>query len=111
MFSKEDGTIRNEVRLSAAQTKGGQPRTVFLPKKLQDELAIYLATRYARFPDVPFFHTSKRLGFSANSLCQWFFWAYRNAGIAGASSPGGPTRKANPPQSMVGVLSFKRDFK
>ena len=29
----EDGSIRNEVRLSAAQTKGGQPRTVFLPKK------------------------------------------------------------------------------
>ena len=85
----EDGTIRNEVRLSAAQTKGGQPRTVFLPQKLQDELAVYLTTRYARFPDVPFFHTSKRLGFSANSLCQWFFWAYRNAGIAGASSHSG----------------------
>ena len=85
----EDGTIRNEVRLSAAQTKGGQPRTVFLPKKLQDELAIYLSTRYAKYPDIPFFHTANRLGFSANSLCQWFFWAYRNAGIAGASSHSG----------------------
>lgn len=85
----DDGTIRNEVRLSAAQTKGGQPRTVFLPKKLQEELAIYLETRRARFPDIPFFHTASRLGFSANSLCQWFYWAYRNAGIAGASSHSG----------------------
>ena len=28
-----DGTIKGEIRLSANQTKGGQPRTVFLPKK------------------------------------------------------------------------------
>ena len=84
-----DGTIRNEIRLSADQTKGGQPRTVFISKKLQVELSNYLQTRYARFNDIPFFHTSTRLGFSANSLCQWFFWLYRDAGIAGASSHSG----------------------
>jgi integrase/recombinase XerD len=29
------------------------------------------------------------LGFSANSLCQWYFWIYRSAGISGASSHSG----------------------
>jgi integrase/recombinase XerD len=29
------------------------------------------------------------MGFSANSLCQWFFWIYRAAGISGASSHSG----------------------
>lgn len=85
----DDGTIKAEIRLSAEQTKGGQPRTVFLPNKLRVELANYLATRHAKFPDIPFFHTANRLGFSANSLCQWFFWTYRNAGISGASSHSG----------------------
>jgi integrase/recombinase XerD len=84
-----DGTIKGEIRLSALQTKGGNPRTVFLPKKLQDELVIYLTTRHVRYSEVPFFHTSGRLGFTANTLTQHFFWLYRNAGVAGASSHSG----------------------
>ncbi|MBU3589526.1 site-specific integrase [Polynucleobacter sp. 80A-SIGWE] len=85
----EDGTIKHEIRLKASQTKGGVPRTVFLPAKLQVELAAYYATRYCAMPEIPFFHTSRRMGFSANSLCQWFYWTYRSAGIAGASSHSG----------------------
>ena len=85
----EDGTIKREIRLSAAQTKGGHARTVFIPAKLQAELQSYIATRYARLPHLPFFHSANRLGFSANSLCQWFFWVYRAAGISGASSHSG----------------------
>jgi integrase/recombinase XerD len=85
----EDGTIKNEIRLSGAQTKGGHARTVFIPAKLQAELQNYLATRYSRLPQLPFFHSANRLGFSANSLCQWFFWIYRAAGISGASSHSG----------------------
>jgi integrase/recombinase XerD len=85
----EDGTIKKEIRLSAAQTKGGNPRTVFIPVKLQAELQAYLATRYATSAHLPFFHSANRLGFSANSLCQWFFWIYRAAGISGASSHSG----------------------
>ena len=30
-----DGTIKDEIRLSAAQTKGGHPRTVFVSQKLK----------------------------------------------------------------------------
>ena len=85
----EDGTIKNEIRLSGAQTKGGHARTLFIPAKLQAELQSYLATRYSRLPQLPFFHSANRMGFSANSLCQWFFWIYRAAGISGASSHSG----------------------
>lgn len=85
----DDGTIKMEIRLSASQTKGGSPRTVFIPAKLQAELQAYLATRHAVMLHMPLFHSANRVGFSANSLCQWFFWTYRAAGIAGASSHSG----------------------
>ena len=85
----EDGVVKKEIRLSAMQTKGGNPRTVFIPDKLQAELQAYLATRHVHMPSIPFFHTATNLGFTANSLCQWFFWNYRAAGISGASSHSG----------------------
>jgi integrase/recombinase XerD len=85
----EDGTIKSEIRLSAAQTKGNDGRTVFLPAKLKEELAVYLKTRHAKFADIPLFHTSHRLGFTPNTMCQHFFWLYKKAGIAGASSHSG----------------------
>ncbi len=84
-----DGTIKTEIRLSADQTKGDQGRVVFIPQKLRDEFAGYLKTRMMFNPEIPFFHTSNRLGFSANSLCQWFFWTYKRAGINNASSHSG----------------------
>ncbi len=85
----DDGTIRSEIRLSAAQTKGNDGRTVFLPNKLRDELAVYLTTRHIKDPKVAFFHTSNRLSFTPNTLCQHFFWLYKKAGVAGASSHSG----------------------
>ena len=84
-----DGTIKSEIRLSAAQTKGNDGRTVFLPAKLKEELAVYLKTRHITMPDIPLFHTSKRLGWTPNTMCQHFFWLYKKAGIAGASSHSG----------------------
>lgn len=85
----DDGTVKSEIRLSAEQTKGGQPRTVFISSKLKQEFENYIKTRHARMADLPFFHTDHRLGFSANGLCVWFFWLYRHAGISGASSHSG----------------------
>ena len=84
-----DGTIKNEIRLSAAQTKGKHPRTVFVSQRLQSELANYLKTRHLKGADTPLFHTEHRLGFSANGLCVWFYQLYKNVGISGGSSHSG----------------------
>ncbi len=82
----KDGTVKSEIRLTAEQTKGRQPRTVFLPQKLRDELQAYLALRQPAIAEHPLFITSGRKGFTANGMTQHFFWLFRNAGIAGASS-------------------------
>ena len=85
----DDGTIKSEIRLSAQQTKGNDGRTVFLPVKLKEELAVYLKTRHIKDPTIALFHTANRLSFTPNTLCQHFFWLYKKAGIAGASSHSG----------------------
>ena len=85
----EDGTIKNEIKLSAHQTKGNTARVVFIPHKLKEEISDYLTTRMIKNPEIPLFHTDDRLGFTPNSLCQWFYWTYKRAGINGASSHSG----------------------
>ena len=84
-----DGTVKAEVRLSPEQTKGRHARTVYLPKKLQDALAEFIKCRCINSTDEPVFYTANGIGFSANSLCQMFFWLYRNSGVEGASSHSG----------------------
>ena len=81
-----DGTVKAEIRLSAEQTKGRHPRTVFISQKLQDELQSYLALRKPINAKEPLFVTAGRKGFSANVLTQHFFWLFKQAGISGASS-------------------------
>lgn len=81
-----DGTIRAEVRLTAEQTKGRHPRTVFLPQKLQQELADYMSLRPNAQPHHPLFITAGRKRFSANVMAQHFHYLFKAAGIAGASS-------------------------
>lgn len=84
-----DGTIKNEIRLSAAQTKGKHPRVVFISTKLQQILADYWATRRIYEPNAAFFHTDHRMSFSPNGLCVWFHQLYKNAEISGGSSHSG----------------------
>lgn len=84
-----DGRVKTEVRLSAEQTKGRQPRTVFLPQRLQTELQAYLDLRKPTNPAHPLFVTAGRRAFTANVLTQHLFWLYRAAGISGASSHSG----------------------
>jgi integrase/recombinase XerD len=96
----EDGSIKDEVWLSAAKTKGSRGRTFLLPKKLQDEIHDYLCARFnlKELKVLHFTDTSKALfysqkssirGFSANTLAQWFGALYRKVGIEGASSHSG----------------------
>ena len=85
----DDGTIRNEIRLSASQTKGNVGRVVFVNEKLRAELDNYLRNRRIKDKNQPLFYTEKREGFNANTLTQWFFWLYKKAGISSASSHSG----------------------
>jgi integrase/recombinase XerD len=81
-----DGTVKAEIRLTAEQTKGRQPRTVFLPQKLRDELQTYLDLRGLVPATNPLFITGGRKRFSANLMAQHFHYLFKHAGIAGASS-------------------------
>ena len=84
-----DGTVKEEVRLAAQQTKGSNARTVYLGSKVRTELARYAAAISATDPSKPLFYTQKRSGFTANTLAQHFFHLYKAAGIEGASSHSG----------------------
>ena len=81
-----DGSVRAEIRLTAEQTKGRHPRTVFLPQKLRDELQTYLDLRGMVPATNPLFITAGRKPFSANVMAQHFHYLFKHAGIAGASS-------------------------
>jgi integrase/recombinase XerD len=86
-----DGSVKDEIRLLPDMTKGRNARTVFVNKKLREELQAYAAQ--ARFVDrsYPFFASQKsvRVGFSSNSLGQTVANIYRAAGYEGASSHSG----------------------
>jgi len=86
-----DGTVKAEIYLAAHRVKHEHARTVYVSKRLQQEVADYIATRFWLCETMPLFYTQKsaRRGFSANTLCQHFFWQYRAAGITGASSHSG----------------------
>ena len=88
-----EGNIRNEIRLSAEQTKGNEARVVFVSDKLRKELELYtrLMSNATINPQLKFFYSQKRTsdGFTANTLTQFFHYLYKRAGIDGASSHSG----------------------
>ena len=94
-----DCTIRDEVRLSAKQTKGNESRAVFLNKKLRKAIKAYLENKYTTVEltafaytnkaNLPLFETQKSKGFTANSLAQLLFKLYKDCGIENGSSHSG----------------------
>jgi integrase/recombinase XerD len=85
-----DGSIKDEIRLAADQTKGNKGRVVVLGDKLRRELAVYVDSLKNLDPERPlYFSQRQRSGFNANTLCQHFGILYRRAGLNGASSHSG----------------------
>lgn len=84
-----DGSVRQEIRLDATQTKGKHARNVFVNDRLRKEIGLYLKQVDAMGDSHPLFNTQKRAAFSPNTLCQTMNSIYRRAGIDGATSHSG----------------------
>ncbi len=84
-----DGTVREEINLSAAQTKGNKSRSVLLNERMQTELATYIRTLRVRDAKQALFATQRSAAFTANSLTQVVNGIYKHAGFDGASSHSG----------------------
>ncbi len=86
-----DGSFKQEISLSADRVKHAHARTVYVSSRLRAELADYVAGIKWVSDDQPLFHpaTARRKHFSPNSMAQHFYWLYRAAGVAGASSHSG----------------------
>ena len=98
----DDGSIKDEMFLTADETKGNRGRTVLLPEKLREELSDYLSARFKlktkdlhvlNYTDMTraLFYSQKSMkdGFDPNSLSQWFGRIYRESGLSGCSSHSG----------------------
>jgi len=84
-----DGSVKHEIRLDVAQTKGKHARVVFVNDRLRKEIGLYLRGMEVRNNSDLLFSTQKRAAFSANTLCQTLNTIYRRAGIEGATSHSG----------------------
>ena len=95
----KDGNIKDEIRLSAEQTKGDRARTVVLSDRMQSEIRNYLCSRF-KLNDllaVTLTDTTRALfsnqknphrGFSASTACQMFHYWYQGANVEGSSHSG-----------------------
>ena len=85
-----DRAIKDEIRLTAFQTKGNKGRTVLIGDRLRRELSVYVDSQKCFDSDRPFFYSQRqRNGFTANTLCQQFGRLYERAGLNGATSHSG----------------------
>jgi len=87
----KDGTVKDEINLSAEQTKGRHSRTVYVNTKLRKELALYIAAVPPKDAERALFYTQKnpRRGFTASTMTQYFGTLYERVGLEGASSHSG----------------------
>ena len=95
----EQGRVREQLILGAAQSKGGRSRTVYLNQRLRRALVEYAAGIRIPEPQRALFESQKGGHFSANTMCQLFLDIYKAVGLKDASSHSGRrtyiTRLAN----------------
>ena len=84
-----DSRVREQIQLSADQTKGDSARTVLLNAQAQTEIAVYLRTFGKLNSNDPLLRSRVGKRFSANSLCQVFLRIYDDAGLDKATSHSG----------------------
>jgi integrase/recombinase XerD len=86
-----EGKIRDEIFLTAEQTKGNQGNCIFVNTKLKRELETYVRNHKPVNINDRLFYTQKKQasGFTPNTLAQHFHYLYKRAGIAGGSSHSG----------------------
>jgi len=85
----EDGSIRDRIHLATDETKGKRGRTVILGKKLQKEIARYVATLRSIRMDAPLIRSQKGGHFSATTMVMLFRRIFDAAGIKDARSHSG----------------------
>lgn len=87
----QDGRVKSEFLLKAENTKTNDARTIYINEKLMKVITEYLKSLDTTNKESSLLSTQKDKlgGFSANSLCQYFHYLYKNAGISGASSHSG----------------------
>ena len=92
----DEGAVRSQFTLTAAQTKGQKSRTVYVGSGLRNAL-----TRYARYTNTaahqfggdkkrsPLFPSQRKSRFNANTMCQLLLDIYKGCGLSTASSHSG----------------------
>jgi integrase/recombinase XerD len=84
-----DGGVRDEINLTAAQTKGNRSRSVLLNERMRGELASYVQSLRYKDTKQALFSTQRSAAFTANSLTQIVNGIYKQAGLDGCSSHSG----------------------
>ena len=84
-----DGTTKTEIVLKASQTKGSNPRTVYVSKRLQKEIAIYAVTRCQGAVGSLFCSQKTGCSFTAHGIVLLLNGIYAGANVFGASSHSG----------------------
>lgn len=85
----DDGSIKDSFLLTANETKGRNARRVFVSKRLQKEIGLYIEKVRLREVNPFLLQSQKGMAFSANTMCQLLCQIYQECGIEGASSHSG----------------------